>query len=212
MASVFNCQQIKRLGKNARIIQPVRRKFVHRKLHQCEECELINECTSPVQPSPGRYNIAIVGEAPGFEEDKAREGFVGRSGNKIWTILENKGYHRSSFHVTNVGKCYPSKSRKPNAEQIKICGQYLEKELEMVKPRVILSFGNTGLQFFNNQKSGILGMSGKIQWNERFGAWVVYCLHPAATSHNADNSQYYDAGMKNFCRLLRGLGLKKKVK
>lgn len=182
----------------------------HRDLHNCNLCELIHECKGPVQPSPGKYNIMIVGEAPGPEEDKQREGFVGRSGDKVWDYLAKKKYTRDLFHVTNVNKCYPKESRKPNKEQITICARnYLEKEISIVKPKVILSFGNTGLQFFLGQSSGITSMSGKTLWTEKFKSWIVFCMHPAASLHNPDNKIYYEAGMKRFCKVLRSLRLPK---
>jgi len=181
----------------------------HRKFGLCEKCDLRNECKAPVPPSPGKYPVAIIGEAPGKDEDEQREGFVGRSGNMIWKTL--RSYKRELFHVSNIVKCFPSDSRKPSPEQIKTCSQlWLVNELKEVKPIVILSFGNTGLQFFRNQKSGITNISGKVIWNEYFGAWVVYCLHPAATMHNPDNKIYYDAGMKRFKELLKQLKFPKK--
>jgi DNA polymerase len=175
----------------------------------CNACELRNECTSPVSHSYGIYNIAIIGEAPGPQEDKEKVCFIGASGKKVWQSL--KPYPRKLFHVSNVNKCYPSKSRKPNREQIDKCSQlYLDKELRELKPILILSFGNTGLQFFKDQKTGIMSMSGKVEWNEKYSAWVVYCLHPAASLHNPDNITYYRAGMKRFKQMLRSLGCPKK--
>jgi DNA polymerase len=113
------------------------------------------------------------------------------------------------FFVTNVAKCYPRESKKPNQDQIKTCGEnYLEKELQAIKPIVILAFGNTCLQFFENQKSGIMGKSGSIKWNEKYGAWIVWCLHPAASLYNADNEVYFKSGMKKFVSLLRSFSLK----
>jgi DNA polymerase-3 subunit alpha len=203
---------MKKIGREHQIIRKNRTNFTrHRDLHSCELCELIDECKAPVQFSPGLYNVMIVGEAPGPEEDKQREGFVGRSGDNVWKYLKSKGYTRKLFHVTNIGKCYPSKSRKPNKEQIDICaGTYLWEEIKNVQPKVILAFGNTGLQYFLNQKSGITDMSGRTMWLEKFNAWVVFCIHPAAALHNPDNKMYYEAGMKRFCKVLRSLRLPKK--
>ena len=205
---------MRKLANGMRIIKRNDKTFIrHRDLINCELCALANECKAPVQPSPGKINIAIVGEAPGQEEDEQRIGFVGRSGEVIWTFLKARGYEREMFHITNVNKCYPSQSRKPNKEQIRICGNaYLKKELDWIGARVVLAFGNTGLEYFTGQKSGIIAMSGKVQWLEEYSAWVVFCLHPAAMLHNPDNKMYFETGMKNFCRLLRSLRVKKVFK
>lgn len=181
------------------------------KILKCEACELRQEATSPVPPSGGKLNVMMIGQDPGFDEDEQGIGFVGRSGNEIWKRVKRKGYKRKQFHITNICKCYPSKSKKGNPEQIKICTRkYLHKELLAVKPRLILAFGNANMLFFLGRKSGIIDMSGRTTWNEQYGAWIAWCLHPAAVLHNPDNKTYYDAGMKNFFKLLQVFGQRRK--
>ncbi len=184
----------------------------HDKLASCERCELREECDAPVPPSIGKYNILVLGEAPGRDEDAEGEGFVGRSGQEVWKYLKKKNIKREMFYISNVNKCWPRESRKPNREQIKACRRWLNKELKMIQPILILAFGNTSLQFFTGRKSGIMGMSGQVEWNEKYGAWIVWCLHPAATLHNPDNKSYYIAGMKAFVQSLYRLGMKKYLK
>lgn len=175
----------------------------HKKLMRCGQfCDLIDECSAPVPPSPGKYNIAIVGEAPGLEEDKKGKGFVGRSGDEVWKAL--KKYDRSLFHVTNVAKCFPKKTHKPSTAQIDMCGcTYLKKELEQIKPILVLAFGNTPLEFFTGKKSGVMNMSGQTTWSEEYGCFIAWCLHPAAALYNPDNRHYFIAGMRNFKRLCK---------
>jgi DNA polymerase-3 subunit alpha len=182
----------------------VKRSFQgHRELFKCRECTLITECKRPVPPSRGIFNIAIIGEAPGPEEDREGRGFIGKSGKDLWKQI---GIPREFFHVTNVNKCYPSRSRKPNKEQIVICGSmHLSKELLEIKPCVILAFGNTSLQYFEGRNTGIISMSGQTKWSEYFGCWICYCVHPSAQFHNPDNKQYYQDGIKNFRRVVRAL-------
>lgn len=186
-------------------------------LQSCQACALIEECKKPVMPSPGKYNIAFTGEAPGPKEDQFGWGFHedAPAGGLLWGDVSKNGYKRSMFHVTNINKCYPSRSRKPNPKQIQECAsRYLDDELKQIKPVLVLAFGNTSLQFFEGIKSGITNMSGRTTWNEKYGCWIAWCLHPAATFHNPDSKSFYAAGMKNFFRLLRILapGLSDKVK
>ena len=179
------------------------------KLLQCESCELFKECTRPVPPSGGELNIMMIGQDPGFEEDKEGQGFIGRSGKEIWKLIESKGYKREQFHITNICKCYPSSSKKGSPEQIKTCTKlYLKDELLTIKPKVVLAFGNANIQFFMNRGSGIINLSGRTTWNEEYTTWIAWCLHPAAVLHNPDNKSYYEAGMKNFFKLLHFLGLR----
>jgi DNA polymerase-3 subunit alpha len=172
----------------------------------CSACDLHKECTRPVPPSPGQYNIAFIGQDPGYDEDQQGKGFVGRSGDLIWANLQKRGYERPLFHITNVNKCYPKHSRKSSKQQIKICSQlWLTKELQAVKPIVILAFGASALYFLTGRTGGITELSGKVQWIEQWGAWVVWCLHPAATLHNPDSKHLYVKGMNSFCKLVHSL-------
>jgi DNA polymerase-3 subunit alpha len=198
-------KELKKLGGNA-VKRRRFKKYGYYELQSCTACKLRNECHRPVMPSPGKYNIVLAGEAPGPKEDQFGWGFYEEApaGGLLWGDINRKGYERSLFHVTNINKCYPSKSRKPNSKQIQECtSRYLNDELKQIKPVLILAFGNTSLQFFEGIKSGITGMSGRTTWNEKYGCWIAWCLHPAATFHNPDNKSFYIAGMKNFFRLMR---------
>lgn len=193
---------LKKLAKKVDLVKRKRFKG-HKSLHSCQQCELYKEGTHPVPPSPGKYNIFIIGEGPWVEEDEAGEGFVGRAGEMLWKSL--KGFNRKLFHVTNIWKCYPKYSRKANKEQIRICTRYLDIELKRVKPILILAFGNYVLQYFTNKTGGITDMSGKTTWNEKYGAWITWCLHPAAVLHNPDNEVYYKTGIKNFRKTMNAI-------
>lgn len=184
-------------------------------LSRCNQCSLIDECTRPVMPSKGKYNIIISGEAPGKQEDKYGRGFHedAQAGKLLWGKINKKGYNREQFHVTNVCKCWPSRSKTPNAKQIEACTKaWYGKEIVQIKPIIILAFGNTNRQFFEEKNSGITSISGKTTWNENYGCWVCWCVHPASVLHNPDNKMYFKLGMKNFFRMLKLLGLKSNKK
>jgi DNA polymerase-3 subunit alpha len=173
---------------------------------RCKDCDLRTECSGPVPPSSGCYNIAIVGEAPGPSEEEQKMGFVGRSGKMIWDALVMQALFRDQFHVSNVVKCYPQVSKNPKPEQIKTCSEkWLFQKLRDINCRLVLAFGNTGLQAFANQKSGIMHKNGTTEWCEKAGAWICYCLHPSAVlrSNNAETREMFDLGIKNFVEKIR---------
>lgn len=195
-------KEIKNLSKKYELLK--HRSFKgHKDLQRCQKCELYKEGTRPVPPSPGKYNVFIIGEGPWVDEDEAGEGFVGRAGEMLWKAI--KPFERKLFHVTNIWKCYPQYSRKANKQQIKICTQYLDIELRRVKPILILAFGNYVLRYFTNKAGGITDMSGQTTWNEKYGAWIAWCLHPAGVLHNPDNEVYYKAGIKNFRKMMKAI-------
>lgn len=176
-------------------------------LLRCNRCSLIEECSAPVPPSAGEYNIMIIGQDPGYNEDKKGIGFIGKAGKKLWSSLGSR-FPREFFHVTNAAKCFPSASRKSNEMQVKTCCNYfLRREIEEVRPILILALGANAMGVFNGQWKGITKYSGQVEWNDQYRAWVVYCIHPAAVLHNDSNLPAYNDGIKRFKGLLKLLGL-----
>lgn len=194
-----------RLIKKANVYnQLIKNKRYNNAFISCTKCDLAEECCGPVSSCCGKKNIFIVGEAPGETEDKKQKMFIGESGNILWKSL--KKYSRDSFHLTNVVKCYPSVSKTPSKKQINLCGDlFLKKEIEYVKPKIILAFGNTSLLYFTGQSKGIVGMTGKVLWNEKFSCWVVYCVHPISTLYDSENIYYYRKGMATFKNIIKTL-------
>lgn len=176
------------------------------KLENCEKCSLINECAAPVLPSKGKYNVMVIGEAPGKDEDEAGKGFIGRSGNLLWDELGKYGYERELFHVSNIVKCYPRETRTPIKTHIEACKPWIIDEIENLQPRLILSFGNTSLKCFLNKESGIKDKSGKVEWVENIGAWVVWSIHPSAVLHNPNDKQLFCDSIKKFVDKIEDMG------
>lgn len=182
--------------------------FNKQEFHECFNCELGKECFSgPVTPSSGRYNIMIYGEAPGKDEDEQGKGFVGRTGeNVLWPELKKYDLKREDFYISNICKCYPSISKTPNKEHIKICKGWLKEEIENIKPCLILAFGNTSIEAFTNRKGGISELSGKTEWSEEFNCWIAWCIHPASVLHNPNNRTAFENGIRNFSEKIFLLG------
>ena len=173
-------------------------------LKNCRQCQLIKECQQPVYASPGKYNIMIIGEAPGFEEDQQGRGFVGRGGKMIWEELAKYNLERKMFHVSNVCKCYPAKSKTPNEKQIKSCfNSWLKREIDSLKCNFILAFGNTGLKAFSSKGSGITRMNSKLEWSDKAQAWVCYVVHPAGVLRGGIDREVFNKGIKVFAKKVK---------
>jgi len=180
---------------------------VNERVLSCERCELCQECSSPVLPSPGYFNIMICGEAPGKDEDRLGKGFVGKSGQDVlWPALKEHGLKRSDFHITNICKCYPSQSKTPTREHITKCKRWLENEIEYLKPALILAFGNTGLKAFTNKESGIMDLNGKIEWNDKYQTYICWCIHPSAVLRNPSNKKLFVEAIDAFVNKIKELG------
>jgi len=176
-------------------------------LDNCESCELSKICRGPVPADPGLWNVMAVGEAPGKDEDAEGTPFIGASGKLAWQILGKQGITRDLIHVTNVAKCFPGKGKAPTTKQMRTCSErWLDKEVEEIKPVVILVLGNTPLQWISGQKSGIMSLNATTEWSPIHNAWICYCVHPASALHSAENRRPLISGLKNFARTLEAVG------
>ncbi len=181
------------------------KRFRGEDISKCRACDLRKTAKFPVPHSVGRYNAMIIGEAPGFDENLVGKGFAGKAGDVLWKKLKRYGLERWMFHVTNVCKCWPGRGNAtPSISSVKICGQWLEKEIEGLKPFVILALGNTSLQFFKGEKAGITTMSGTTEWDDKRNCFICYCVHPAMLLHGREEAkELFNKGIKNFCEKIR---------
>ena len=111
-------------------------------IHQCQSCELAQNC---MQKVPGIGNqqadLMIIGEGPGHDEDIKGEPFVGRSGQLLDKMLAAIGITRSQVFITNIVKCRPPNNRDPHVDEVKACDRFLQAQIKLISPKVILSVG-----------------------------------------------------------------------
>jgi uracil-DNA glycosylase len=146
----------------------------------CVRCPLSESRTQVVfgvgDPSA---DLMFVGEAPGQQEDLKGEPFVGRAGKLLdQLVLEEMGLSRDSFYVGNVLKCRPPGNRDPKPEEIESCRPYLESQIDVIGPRVIVTLGNFATKLLLDTKEGITKMRGKTYPYGK--ATLVPTFHPSA--------------------------------
>ncbi len=111
-------------------------------IHACSACELAANCTQKVPGVGDRHaRLLIVGEGPGHDEDIRGEPFVGRSGQLLDRMLAAIGIEREQVFITNIVKCRPPNNRDPRPEEALHCRRFLDAQIAMIAPRVILSVG-----------------------------------------------------------------------
>jgi len=174
--------------------------FVAKKgLTRCHDCELREQCDKPVPASAGIFNIAIVGDAPGKKDNDKGVGFVGRSGDLVWTELGRYDLVRDNFHITNCCHCFPYKTKTPTQKEIETCTEkWLFSELQEIGCRLILAFGNSCITAFTGKKGGIASLNGKTEWNEKVGAWICWCIHPSSVLRDPAKMPEFKKGIANF--------------
>ncbi len=127
-------------------------------------------------------DIVFVGEAPGADEDAQGEPFVGRAGQLLNKILEAIHFKREEVYICNILKCRPPNNRDPQPEEVDACEPYLWKQLEILKPKLIVCLGRIAAQTLLRTNDSLGNLRGKVH-NYR-GIKLTVTYHPAALLRN----------------------------
>jgi len=154
----------------------------------CKKCSLYKERNIPVI-GQGDHNakIIFIGEAPGAKEDASGVPFCGRSGNFLNELLDHIGLKREDVYITNIVKCRPPKNRDPKDSEIECCKNYIERQIKIIKPKVVCSLGRHSMNFIMNNlgienKETISNLHGKVFE----GKYIFIPLyHPAVAIYNS---------------------------
>jgi DNA polymerase len=129
-----------------------------------------------------KATLMLVGEAPGADEDAQGEPFVGRAGQLLNKILEAIGFRREDVYICNILKCRPPNNRKPQADEVELCFPYLRKQIELVRPALILCLGLTAAENLLGTTESLGRLRGRTLRCEGIPVMVTY--HPAALLRN----------------------------
>ncbi len=126
-----NCEQLKKL---------------HETIRHCTLCPLHETRTNAVPgEGPCSASVMFIGEAPGAKEDETGRPFVGRSGELLVSLLEEIGFTRDTVFITSILKSRPPKNRPPKRFEVNVCRPYLEQQIELVKPQIIVLLGGVAI-------------------------------------------------------------------
>lgn len=122
---------------------------LHHTILECTRCDLHRYRTRAVPgEGPEDAEILFIGEGPGFHEDQQGRPFVGPSGNLLEELLASIGMTRQEVFIANVIKCRPPDNRDPNPSEIEACAGYLERQIELIDPRLIVTLGRYSMEMF----------------------------------------------------------------
>jgi uracil-DNA glycosylase family 4 len=154
---------------------------ISRQVSVCEKCARHFSRKNAVPgEGPSNAQFLFIGEGPGFNENELGRPFVGQAGKFLDELLANAGLKREEVFITNVVKCRPPGNRDPLPEELAACGIYLDRQIEMINPGVIVTLGRYSMgKFLPNAR--ISDIHGKSSWvNERL---IIAMYHPAAALH-----------------------------
>lgn len=151
----------------------------------CDKCELAKTRTNIVfSGGVPNHKMMLIGEAPGFYEDKQGEPFVGKAGQLLDKIFASVGLSRQKdVYICNTLKCRPPDNRDPLPEEKEACRAFLDAQIEILKPRIILLCGKVALSSLLNTSIGITKVRGKW-FDGPFGSKMMPIFHPSYLLRN----------------------------
>jgi DNA polymerase len=145
----------------------------------CRECRL---CEVRTRTVPGEGNgrepdIMFIGEGPGADEDAQGRPFVGKAGQLLTKMIDAMGYSREQVYIANIVKCRPPENRAPLPEEMEACLPYLRRQIELIRPRIIIGMGATAIRGLLGKTAGITRLRGT--WQEYEGIRLMPTFHPS---------------------------------
>jgi len=172
---------------------------------KCQKCSLYKTRVLPVI-GEGNHQAKIVlcGEAPGFNESKTGRPFCGNSGKVLDELLESVGIKRQEVYIANILKDRPPQNRNPQKEEIEACAPYLERQIEIIKPKIVGALGNYAATYIlekyglKEKIQGISKIHGKVfEAKTSFGQIrIIPFYHPAVVVYNQNMKRELEKDFK----------------
>ncbi|MBM4462194.1 MAG: uracil-DNA glycosylase [Chloroflexi bacterium] len=173
---------------------------LYREIATCRACELAKHRTRVV-PGEGAEDadILFIGEAPGWHEDQQGRPFVGPAGKFLDDLLASIGKRREEVYICNVLKCRPPENRDPLPMEIKACQKWLDRQIEVIHPKIIVTLGRYSMaRFFPGETISKVHGKGRKE-----GGVIYYAMyHPAAALHQQSLRRTIEADMLKIPSLL----------
>lgn len=156
---------------------------LEKRIFACKACELGKMAHKRVVGS-GTKNarIMFLGEAPGANEDKTGKPFMGAAGKRLDTLLACANLKREDIYIANILKCRPPKNRNPRSQEIAACKVFLDEQIKLISPVVVVCMGNFATQFLIGKDAQISKVHGQfIEWGKHL---IFPVFHPAAAIYD----------------------------
>ncbi len=150
-----------------------------KKALSCSRCALRGGCRQVVfgEGNP-KARLVLVGEGPGGDEDRLGRPFIGRAGQLLDRILAAASLDREEVYITNVVKCRPPANRLPLQSEVDSCRPYLERQLELIEPEIVVCLGALAARTLIDRKAMVTRIRGR--WHEKENYHIMATFHPAA--------------------------------
>lgn len=147
--------------------------------NNCTKCKLYNNRHNVVIGVGNKEaKLMFIGEGPGADEDMQGIPFIGKAGKLMDKAFQGIGINREEVYIANIVKCRPPNNRNPESDEAESCKEYLESQIKLVNPEIIVLLGSVALKNMLGKEYGITASRGK--WFERDGIKYIPTFHPAA--------------------------------
>jgi uracil-DNA glycosylase family 4 len=180
---------------------------MEKKILRCRLCPLSQGRTKAV-PGEGNYDtpLMFVGEAPGADEDLQGRPFVGKAGQLLTKIIEAMKFRREDVYITNVVKCRPPQNRTPLRPEIDACKPYLQTQIRVIAPRVIVTLGKVATDWFIASSAGMTSLRG--DFHDYGKILVMPTFHPSYVIRNEGDKKIKKLVWQDMQRVMIALGKK----
>lgn len=168
--------------------------------NNCKKCRLCNSRTKVVIGTGNKNaKIMFIGEGPGADEDSQGIPFVGKAGQLMNKAFEGIGIKREDVYITNIVKCRPPQNRNPEKEEAQSCKEYLDTQIKLINPEIIILLGSVALKNILGEEYGITASRGK--WFEKNGKKILPTFHPAALLRDETKKIYFWQDLKMLTKI-----------
>jgi DNA polymerase len=184
------------------LLQPLEKKILG-----CRLCPLAKGRTNAV-PGEGSYDtpLMFVGEGPGADEDLQGRPFVGRAGQLLTKIIEAMKFKREDVYITNVVKCRPPQNRTPLRPEIDACRPYLQTQIRVIAPQVIVTLGKVATDWFISSSAGMTSLRG--EFHDYGKIRIMPTFHPSYVIRNEGDKRIKKLVWEDMKKVMAVLGKK----
>ena len=180
---------------------------IDRRVLACALCDLHRFRTKAVPGEGDREaELMFIGEGPGRDEDLQGRPFVGRAGQLLRKIIAAMTYREDEVYITNMVKCRPPENRVPHHEEIETCSRYLIRQIELIRPKVIVTLGRTPTDYFVPGREGMTARRG--HFGSYLGIPVMPTFHPSYLVRNEGNRELKRMVWEDMQKVMAFLGRK----
>ncbi len=173
---------------------------IARQIRGCQDCRLAEGRTNAVPgEGPENADLMFIGEGPGFHEDRQGRPFIGPAGQFLEELLASIDLSREQVYITNMVKCRPPNNRDPYPGEVSACSKYLDSQIILIKPKVVVTLGRHPLSKFLPGET-IGKARGKPRYMDSFILYPIY--HPAAALHQQSLCRVVEEDFKAISTLL----------